>query len=124
MKKFEFGKIYEEVEIAGTVYQIDCSSDEKVLQYQESFNKLHLEAKEIEAKANEGSPDKELLEKQLKLFKGIVEEILGVDTFEDLYEKAGKSLINFVPVITFLSEVVGGKLEGLREANKRNYINR
>lgn len=79
MRKFEFGKAYEEIEINGKPYQIDFS-DDKLKQYQDMFYKFYQEAQEIEQADIEKMTTEEqkaLLDKQRQNMKTVTETLLG-----------------------------------------------
>lgn len=123
-RKFDFNKSYEEIEIAGKTYQIEFN-DEKMIQYNKSFDKFYKESKRLSAiDASKLDPEKqeELFREMQGLTKSIVEELLGKDTYDPLYETAGNSLINIIEMVEYLSEIVGEKSEKIREDKKKKYI--
>ncbi|PFD62323.1 hypothetical protein [Bacillus thuringiensis] len=124
MKKFEFKKTYEEVEIAGKVFRIDLN-DDKVFEYQESFNKYGKEMQEdsgadIESFGKE--EQKEFFDKQLQRIKEVIEIMLGKDSFEDIYEASGRSIINLAELVTYLSNLIGEKTVNIRDEKKKKYV--
>lgn len=124
MKKFEFKKTYEEVEIAGKVFRIDLN-DDKVFEYQESFNKYGKEMQEdsganIESFGKE--EQKEFFDKQLQRIKEVIEIMLGKDSFEHIYEASGRSIINLAELVTYLSNLIGEKTVNIRDEKKKKYV--
>jgi hypothetical protein len=124
MRKFEFAKAYEEVEIAGKVYRVDFS-DDKLAEYQRKFKQFyeesqHLTEKEIEALSIEEQTA--LLEKQRQNMKKITEMMLGEGTFEELYEMAGRSTVNYMDLLLFLSDILAEKTEKMKEDKRKKYV--
>lgn len=124
MKKFDFSKSYEEVEIAGKTYKIDFS-DEKTLEYQS----LYEEALKEGTKASEIDVEKATLE-ELKAqqentkrsMEKFVDVVLGEGEFNELYEKAGKSSIIFVELLEFLGDIIASKTNEVKEKAKSKYV--
>lgn len=124
MKKFEFKKTYEEVEIAGKVFRIDLN-DDKVFEYQDSFNKYGKEMQEdsgtdIESFGKE--EQKAFFDKQLQRIKEVIEIMLGKDSFEHIYEASGRSIINLAELVTYLSNLIGEKTVNIRDEKKKKYV--
>ncbi|PEV02209.1 hypothetical protein CN417_28780 [Bacillus thuringiensis] len=124
MKKFEFKKTYEEVEIAGKVFRIDLN-DDKVFEYQESFNKYGKEMQEDSSSNIESfgkEEQKEFFDKQLQRIKEVIEIMLGKDSFEHIYEASGRSIINLAELVTYLSNLIGEKTVNIRDEKKKKYV--
>ncbi|PFS55857.1 hypothetical protein [Bacillus thuringiensis] len=124
MKKFEFKKTYEEVEIAGKVFRIDLN-DDKVFEYQESFNKYGKEMQEDSSSDIESfgkEEQKEFFHKQLQRIKEVIEIMLGKDSFEHIYEASGRSIINLAELVTYLSNLIGEKTVNIRDEKKKKYV--
>lgn len=124
MKKFEFKKTYEEVEIAGKVFRIDLN-DDKVFEYQESFNKYGKEMQEDSSSDIESfgkEEQKEFFDKQLQRIKEVIEIMLGKDSFEHIYEASGRSIINLAELVTYLSNLIGEKTVNIRDEKKKKYV--
>ncbi|MED4447447.1 hypothetical protein [Bacillus thuringiensis] len=124
MKKFEFKKTYEEVEIAGKVFRIDLN-DDKVFEYQESFNKYGKEMQEDSSSDIENfskEEQKEFFDKQLQRIKEVIEIMLGKDSFEHIYEASGRSIINLAELVTYLSDLIGEKTVNIRDEKKKKYV--
>lgn len=124
MRKFEFGKAYEEIEINGKPYQIDFS-DDKLKQYQNMFYKFYQEAQEIEqADIEKMTPDEQdaLLEKQRQNMKTVTETLLGEGTFEELFELAGRSTWNYMKLIEFLAETIEQRFNEIKEERRKKYV--
>lgn len=123
-RKFDFNKSYEEIEIAGKTYQIEFN-DEKILQYNKSFDKFYQESKklnEIDATKLEQKEQEDLFIKMQGLTKSMVEEILGENTYDELYKLSGNSLMNMLEMVEYLSEVVGEKIERIKGDKKKKYL--
>lgn len=124
IRKFEFNKTYEEVEVAGEVFRIEFN-DEKIQQYNRGFDKYYVESKKIKEKdlKKMNSEDKEKMFKQMQdLTKDMVEEILGEGTYESLYKASGNSLMNMIELVEYLSEIIGEVSERIRESKKKKYL--
>ena len=124
MRKFEFGKAYEEIEINGKPYQIDFS-DDKLKQYQDMFYKFYQEAQEIEqADIEKMTPEEQtaLLEKQRQNMKTVTETMLGEGTFEELFELAGRSTWNYMKLIEFLAETIEQRFNEIKEERRKKYV--
>jgi hypothetical protein len=124
MRKFEFGKAYEEIEINGKPYQIDFS-DDKLKQYQDMFYKFYQEAQEIEqANIEKMTPEEQnaLLEKQRQNMKTVTETMLGEGTFDELFELAGRSTWNYMKLIEFLAETIEQRFNEIKEERRKKYV--
>jgi hypothetical protein len=124
MKKFEFDKAYEEIEINGKPYQIDFS-DDKLKQYQDMFYKFYQEAEEMkQANIEEMTPDEQnaLLEKQRQNMKMVTETILGEGTFDELFELSGRSTWNYMKLIEFLAEIIEQRFDEFKEEQRKKYV--
>lgn len=123
-KAFEFKKSFEEVEIAGNVYQVDFS-DEKIAQYHKSFEHFHKESQRIKAIKAEDLPAEEqrgLFGEMQDLVKNVVEELLGKGSYAELYAASGNSIINMLELVTYLGEVINEKTQKINEGRKKKYI--
>ena len=124
--KFEFKKdTVEIVEVAGKQYSIDFG-DEAIRDMQVKFNAFYSDYKNLAAKetANmNGNAVNEYFDNIKELIKKITEGILGVGTFDELYAASGKSLINMMELITYLSDLIGNKAGVVREKNRAKYVN-
>ncbi|MFC0271129.1 hypothetical protein ACFFIX_06645 [Metabacillus herbersteinensis] len=122
MRKFEFKKSYEEIEIGGEVFRIDFN-DEKTNQYVKKLNEFQKEISELQNVDESKLSDDQKL-KHFDDIKGIVkkviEEFLGEGNFGKLYESAGHSIMNVMDLVFYISEVVSERLQKDRE-EKRNY---
>jgi hypothetical protein len=124
MRKFEFGKAYEEIEINGKQYRVDFS-DDKLTQYQDMFYKFYQEAQEIEqADIEKMTPEEQnvLLEKQRQNMKTVTETMLGEGTFDELFELAGRSTWNYMKLIEFLAETIEERFNEIKEERRKKYV--
>lgn len=124
MRTFEFGKSYEEVDIAGKTYQIDMS-DKAIKEYQIAINKYHKEAQKLESveiSKLDFEEQKVKFNEAMQLQKNFIETILGKGTFDELYEKSGQSSSNMIDLVVFLGEVVGERVQKLKEKQLNRYL--
>lgn len=123
IKKFEFKNTQEEIEIAGEKYSIDFS-DDAIIRYNKEFEQFYMKSQDIQSvdvSKLTGPEQANQFNEMRELTKGVTEELLGEGTFEPLYEKSGKSLINMVEVLNFLAEHVSEKLSKLKEKELKKY---
>jgi hypothetical protein len=124
MRKFEFDKVYEEIEINGKTYRVDFS-DDKLKAYQDLFYNFYKEAQEIEqTDVGQLTPDEQnaLLDKQRQNMKMVTETILGEGTFEELFELAGRSTWNYMKLIEFLAEIIRERFDEFKEEQRKKYV--
>ncbi len=124
IKKFEFKKSYEEVELAGKVYKIEFN-DERLLVYMKAFDKFYTksnELHEIETEKLDIKKQEEVLYEMAEMIKEILDLLLGEGAYDELYEKSGQSVINMVDVVLFVGDVVGERMEQSREEKKQQYV--
>lgn len=124
MRKFEFKKAYEEIEISGDVYRIDMS-DQKIKEYQVEFHEFYKDSRRFE-KINveelEVEEQAKVLDDALAMVKKITESLLGKGTFEELYKKSGKSINNMIDLIDYLADIVEQKLKSNSEKKRNKYL--
>ena len=118
MREFNFNKSYEEIKINGKEYTIEFA-DEAILKYQKKFNVYHKKHQELK---NKGSESEGYYEEAKELTKDIIDTILGEGKFEAIYIESGKSLYNMTDLVLFLSDILGDKIEAVREKNKQKYV--
>lgn len=124
VRKFDFNKSYEEVEIAGKEYNIEFN-DDKLLEYSKAFDKFYVDVKKIDkidTEKLEVEKQKELFNEMQELIRGIISILLGDDAFDEIYKASGKSTMNMISVIEFLSDIVGEKMEKIQKSRKSKYI--
>ena len=124
IKKFEFKKSYEEVELAGKTYKIEFN-DEKLLEYSKAFDNFYQEIQDInkvDTSDMDAEEQEEIFKDMQKIIKSITDVILGVGSYDTLYEQSGQSIMNMVYMIEFLSDVVGERMEQSREEKKQRYV--
>lgn len=124
MKNFEFQKSYEEVKIAGKVYKMDMS-DDKVMEYQETFKKYYDKADELSNVKIEDmsvTAQVEMLAEQKGILKEATELMLGEGSFDELYEASGKSTINFMELFVFLGSLMNEKTGEIKANAANKYI--
>jgi hypothetical protein len=124
IKKFEFKKTYEEVEIAGKVYKVDLQ-DESVKKYQKQFNSFTEQSMQLQEAAKENMTVDEqaaFLDQSKELAMVTINTLLGENAFDELYEASGKSLINVMDLINFLTEVIREKAGELQAQTVDKYL--
>lgn len=124
MRKFEFGKSYEELEIAGNIYKIRFD-DEKLLEYHKAFEEFYQDTKKIQEIETEDMEHKDLLDiyKEIReMSKEILDTVLGEGAYNELYERSGQSTMGMVDVINFVSDVVGEGMDNARNKKKQDYV--
>jgi hypothetical protein len=124
MRKFEFKKTYEEIEIAGKVYKIEFN-DDKLREYQEKFFSFQTDAEEY-LKVDETKLTKEELwehfEKGKQVARNVIDTLLGEGSFDELYEKSGRSIANMYDLIWYLAEIVQERNARNREEKRQQYV--
>ena len=124
VKKFEFKKSHEDLEIAGKEYRLEFN-DAKLIEYNKSFDEFYQESKrlnQIDETKLTTNEQLDLFEDMKKMVKDILEILLGEGSFEELYEASDRSLINMMDVIMYLSEVVEEKMQNIRDKKKEKYL--
>lgn len=124
IKKFEFKKSYEEVELAGKVYKIELN-DERLLVYMKAFDKFYTksnELHEIETEKLDIKAQEEVLNEMAEMIEEILDLLIGEGAYDELYKKSGQSVINMVDVVLFVGDVVGERMEQSREEKKQQYV--
>lgn len=125
--KFEFEKTYKEIDVAGTVYQVDFN-DESITKYQKAFKRFDKEIKVVTDSISdyESATDEvidEVSEKQKEVVKDIVETFLGEGTFDSLYEKAGKSSTNLMGLVHYLNGLYVEEEKKKADETRNKYLN-
>lgn len=123
IKKFEFKKTYEEIDLAGRVFKIDFS-DNAILEYNRKMEHFYIEAQKM-AKPDVSDLSRteqiELFNKSKELAKGTADSILGDGAFEYLYEQSGNSLINMMDALYFLGEVISEELAKIKQKEVQKF---
>lgn len=124
--QFNFEKTYREIDVAGKLYKVNFD-DESMLKYQEGFLSYEKKVKELQNEAidfREASPEvlRAMNLQQRELMSEAIELFLGEDTFEELYEKAGRSLMNLVSLINYLTSLVESELRAKAGSNLDAYL--
>ncbi|MDA2508277.1 hypothetical protein PDN66_25130 [Bacillus cereus] len=123
---FEFEKTYKEVEVAGKVYQVEFN-DEAINKYQKSLKNFEKQTKEVQGlipdyeKATDEEFDN-VMNKQKELVKHVVETFLGENTFDELYEKAGKSISNLISLVDYLNNLYIEEAKEKAEKAQAKYL--
>ncbi|MES1053447.1 hypothetical protein FOA24_31285 [Bacillus thuringiensis] len=124
--KFEFEKSYKEVDVAGTVYRVEFN-DESLTRYQKELKNFDKESKELQdlIPDYETATDEEIdtvMNKQKELVKRAIETFFGKDTFDELYEKAGKSVSNLTGLMNYLTDIYVEESKGKAEQAQAKYV--
>ncbi|PHC14371.1 hypothetical protein [Bacillus toyonensis] len=124
--KFEFEKTYKEVDVAGKLYKIEFN-DDAIAKYQKELKTFDKDSKELAALITdyEKATDEEIdavMNKQREMTKHVVETFLGEGTFEELYEKAGKSVTNLMGLVNYLSDLYVEEAKGKTEQAQAKYL--
>jgi acetyl-CoA carboxylase carboxyltransferase component len=124
MRKFEFKKTYEEVEIAGKVYKIEFN-DDKIREYQEKFLSFEADVQEF-LNVDETKLTKEErwehFEKGKQLARNVIDTLLGEGSFDELYEKSGRSIANMYDLIWYLAGIVNERNARNKEEKRQQYV--
>ncbi|MBJ8031442.1 hypothetical protein [Bacillus cereus group sp. N21] len=124
--QFTFEKTYKEIDVAGKLYKVKFD-DDSMPAYQEGFVAYEKKAQELKNGIVDFSKatTEELRAsnaKQRELMKEAIELFLGEDTFEELYEKAGRSLMNLVSLIDYLTKIVEEELRSKTGSSLDEYL--
>ncbi|HDR8155539.1 TPA: hypothetical protein QC057_004568 [Bacillus cereus] len=124
--KFEFEKTYKEVDVAGKLYKIEFN-DDAITKYQKELKTFDKDSKELAALITdyEKATDEEIdavMSKQKEMTKHVVETFLGEGTFDELYEKAGKSVTNLMGLVNYLSDLYVEEAKGKTEQAQAKYL--
>lgn len=126
MRKFEFKKSYEEVQIDEKVFRIDFS-DNKTSQYPKKLQEFKEEFTKLQSTDQTNFSDQEKLDyfDQIKQgVKKVIEEFFGEGSFEEIYVLSGCSIINVMDLIFYISDVVSERLQKDREDKRSYYVNK
>jgi len=115
MKKFEFKRPVEEIEIAGDVYTIDFS-DVSIQEKQKKFETFHAEVEKIPKDAED------YLDKVYVLIEDAIDTIFHKGAFKVLYEKSGRSLYNMTDLMEYLADMIGEKANKQHEERVNKYL--
>lgn len=124
MRKFVFNKTYEEIEIAGKVYRIEFN-DDKLREYQEKFLSFEADVHDF-LNVDETKLTKEErwehFEKGKQLARNVIDTLLGEGSFDELYEKSGRSIANMYDLIWYLAGIVNERNARNREEKRQQYV--
>lgn len=124
MRKFEFKKTYEEIEIAGKVYKIEFN-DDKIREYQDKFLSFEADAQEFlnvdETKLTR-EEQWEHFEKGKQLARNVIDTLIGEGSFDELYEKSGRSIANMYDLVWYLAGIVNERNARNKEEKRQQYV--
>lgn len=125
MGKFQFEKATYELEINdGKAYTIDFS-DDAMMRYTdmaEDIQKAYGGISEEDFLKMNKEERHELLSQQRESMKKVINEFLGDSAFDEVYELAGRSLGNLVPLIMHIMDEFEKRNSGRVEAKKAQYL--
>lgn len=126
--QFNFEKTYKEIDISGEIYHVEFN-DEALTRYQKSVKRFNQGIKEAQEALNnvniEIDSDEEIQkvsDKQKDVVKEVVETFLGEGTFDGLYEKAGKSVMNLMSLVNYLIEIYTSEMQSKTEDARKKYL--
>ncbi|WP_281659128.1 hypothetical protein [Halobacillus sp. Cin3] len=124
--KFEFQSAKKEIEVAGKNYEIDFS-DEAIQRYTEMAEDAKQEYEKQQEKLDQTdeltSEDiKQIQAAQKGVVKRTLEGYLGEGSFEELYEKAGRSTVNLMDLARFLSDLFHQEQQERVQKHKDKYL--
>ena len=107
--QFNFEQTHKDVDVAGKVYRVEFN-DDALVKYQKEIKRFEEESEELQTlvesyKDASDEEIEELMEKQKEVTKHVVETFLGEGTFEELYEKAGRSAKNLLSLVWYLNDL-------------------
>lgn len=123
MRKFEFTKTYEEVEIGGEVYKIDMS-DEATLTYQKLYQSAvgsMEKAQKIDVEKATYEELEEVHTESKEFAKQYIDAVLGEGSFDKFYEQS-PSMSSMVELMSFLVEGLEAKTEEIKQKQKSRYV--
>lgn len=124
MIKFEFEKAYEEIDINGKVYKMYLG-DDSLKSHHKAMDNFYNEIKEIQKiDLNNASMDEQhkVLDDTRELVKEFINQLLGENSFDTLYEESGKSVYNLVMLIDKLSDVIKERAQKQMQEKKNKYV--
>jgi hypothetical protein len=113
MKKFEFKKSFEVIDIAGKEYKVGLK-DEQRKQYSEQLNKFY----QIAEKAKQTDENKltletaQQLEDEMKVVTlDTLDALFGSGSGEELYEAADHQTEELIPIVFSVAEIINERRE-------------
>lgn len=114
VRKFEFKKAYEEIEIDGKIYRFN-TDDESLFKYQEELTTHGKKMTELSQR--DDLEEKDIYEQNIALFKEILKLIFNQDCFDDIYAAAGKSLFGLIDLVDYLGDIIREKVSERQRKN-------
>lgn len=121
MKSFDFKKSYEDIKINDREYRIDLS-DDKVKEYRKAFVEFYDQSIIINQENEKEKDEDKMLERTKEIVGKAIDTILGEGSFSILYIESGKSLINMVDLVSFLTEIIKDKTEEFQAKHADKYL--
>ena len=122
--KIDLEQPFDEFEIGGQVYKV-YYDDDSFRKYEKQCHKFAEEADvKVDAAKLTDDEKKALEEKQRGLLKETIETFFGEGSFEEIYEAAGKSLVNITKVVMALSEWLDSKMNVAQQKRREYYTKR
>lgn len=126
VKRFDFNKTYEEVDIAGEIFQIEFN-DQKIELYMKKidfFRKESVRLNKIDTSKLSSDEQLEVFSEMQAVTKDMIEAFIGENTYDPLYEKAGNSLMNMLDLAIYLADVVDARTKKEQADRKKKYVNK
>lgn len=124
--KFEFQSPKKEIEVAGKVYEVDFSDDavQRYTEMAESAKQEYQKQQEKFDASDELTSDdiKQIQADQKAVVKRTIEGYLGEGTFDELYEKAGRSTVNLLSLVRYLSDLFQEEQQERVQQHKDKYL--
>lgn len=127
--KFEFEQKKElELDIAGktVIIPLDDETQKKqqmaILNFRDKYKKLEKKSSEYNFEAMTEDDVNEIFEMQRDIVKDVIVTILSEEEFNRLYEQAGNSIRNLMPVALFLVDVLTKEAKHFEKTAKEKYL--
>lgn len=108
MRKFEFKKAYEEIEIAGEVFKVSLKDDDRK-EYSKQLIKFHQIVEEVKSIDEKDMPLEkaiELEEKVREISLETLDVLFGSGSGEKLYEAADQQVEELMPIVFSVAEII------------------
>lgn len=120
VRKFEFKKAFEEIEIAGRIYRFK-TDDDSLFRYRDQLTEHGKKLTAIGQK--QGLSEEDIHKKSLVVFRDFIKTIFDEDCFDSIYEASGRSVFGLTDLVEFIADVVEEKLNE-RKRKERDLKNR
>jgi hypothetical protein len=124
MPKFEFKKTFKEIDINGEIYRVSFD-DEAMDRYMDVATDARDEFKALDQFDVENASKEELhghRDKQKEAVKKVIEAFLGEESFDGLYEMAGRSVLNLMSLVSYLIDLYEQEQSEALDVKKDKYL--